>query len=346
MITIQDVGNRRVIFLLLGFAILIVLFFVGGVAELLLISALGAYLLDPLVTPLEAKGMSRTAAATLFMVTLLLIIVLAFTFLIPVIIHQIQEMQTNGASEQTSRAIAKLEGLIREKLGFLGMQDFDLTEKIKQIQHYISGKMVDFLLKDSLSIIIHMVTIPFFIFLLLKDGRELKKHLIRLVPNRYFEFSMDLIYKMDQQLGNYLRGQFMDALIFGILTTIALWLLQVKYFLFIGVFAGVANLVPYVGPIAGVTPALIVSLLETGDVMKGIYIIITFALLKLSDDILIQPLVVAKSVDLHPMLVFISILIGGHLFGILGMLIAVPFTGFLKVVFGESMETLRRYRFT
>jgi putative permease len=346
MIDIQDSGKRKVLFLLLGCVVVIIIFFVGGAAQMLLISALLAYLLDPIVTSLESKGLSRTTATTLFMVSLLAIIALTFAFMIPLIIHQIKDMQSNGASEQTAKAIAKLEGIIREKLGFLGLADLNLAEKIKVGQEYIGGKMVEVILKDSVAVIIEMVTIPFFIFLLLKDGREIKKQFVRLVPNRYFEFTLDLIYKMDQQLGNYLRGQCLDALVFGSLTTIALWLLGVKYFIFIGIFAGLANLIPYVGPIAGVTPAVLVSLLDDGDVAKAFYIILAFIFLKLTDDVLIQPMVVAQSVSLHPMVVFLSIIIGGHLFGILGMLIAVPFTGFLKVVLSESTETLRKYRFT
>jgi putative permease len=183
-------------------------------------------------------------------------------------------------------------------------------------------------------------------FFFLKDGREMKKQLIRLVPNRYFEFSLDLLHKMDLQLGNYLRSQFLDALIFGAMSTMALWLMDVKYFLFIGIFAGLANLIPYVGPIAGVVPAVVVSVLETGDITKAIYVILVYVGLKLVDDFAVQPMVVARGVDVHPVLVLMAIMIGGHLFGIVGMLVAVPFAGFLKVVLQESVVTFRKYRFS
>ena len=125
-----------------------------------------------------------------------------------------------------------------------------------------------------------------------------------------------------------------------------LWTLDVRYFLLIGIFAGLANLVPYVGPIAGVVPAVIVSVLETGDVTKALMVIAGYVGLKLLDDVLVQPLVVSRGVNLHPLFVLLSILVGGNLFGILGMLLAVPCAGFVRVVLQESVATFRKYRFT
>ena len=150
----------------------------------------------------------------------------------------------------------------------------------------------------------------------------------------------------DDLEGDALRSQFLDAMIFGALSTVLLWALDVRYFLFIGVFAGLANLVPYVGPVAGVVPAVIVSVLETGDVTKAMAVIGGYVGLKLLDDVLIQPLVVSRGVHLPPLVVFLSILIGGNLFGILGMLLAVPCAGFLRVVLQESVATYRKYRFS
>ena len=182
-------------------------------------------------------------------------------------------------------------------------------------------------------------------FFFLKDGREMKKKLVSMVPNRYFEFTLDLLYKMDMQLGNYLRGQFVDAVAFGLMSIVALWILGVNYFVFLGVFAGLANLIPYVGPIAGVIPAAIVAVLGSGDLNSATPVIIAYFILKLLDDFVVAPTIVASSVEMHPVLVLIAIMIGGELFGILGMLLAVPVAGFFKVVLQEGVSTYRKYRF-
>jgi putative permease len=343
--SIKGRSGKDFIFLLVLIAAGLLVLSIAGVTQLVVIAALLAYILDPLVTTMEFRGLSRTMATVVLVVMIFAIIGVLSFFLVPALIQNVQALQSGGTSTQAMAAVTRCEQLIRTKLGFLGLADINLMEKIDQGRTYMNERIMNFLVTDSLSIIVSLVSIPFIMFFLLKDGRELKKGFVGLVPNRYFEFSLDLLHKMDRQLGNYMRGQFLDALIFGALTTAALWILNVKYFLFIGIFAGLANLIPFVGPIAGVLPAVIVSVLDNGDVVKAVVIVLVFAGLKLVDDVVVQPLAIGKTVNLHPMVVLVAILVGGHLFGILGMLLAVPCAGFLKVVLQESIVTFRKYRF-
>lgn len=346
MINLRDSNTQKMLGLLILIILLIILLFQGGVAKLLIVAALLSYILDPLVTRLEARGMSRTGATALVLLTIIAAFVVAAIFLVPALKAQLQHMQSGTSSEKADTAIMNMQEALRSRFGYLGLADLDLKTKLAEFKVSISQKIVAFLLSDFISLLLTMVTIPFIMFFLLKDSLTMKKSFIRGIPNRYFEFTLDLLYKMDQQLGNYLRGQFIDALTFGILTTIALWLLGVPYFVFIGLFAGLANLIPYVGPIAGALLATVVAVMDTGDIGQALWVVLTFAGLKLIDDILIQPIAVSSSVDLHPLLVLLAILVGGHLFGVIGMLVAVPTTGFFKVVLTESIRTLKQYRFT
>jgi putative permease len=330
-----------------GFALLILLLLlVPGVVKMVVVAFLLAYIFDPLVTAIEVRGLSRTASTVVFFLFVIAIAWILFSILAPVVYNQIQTMRSGAGSRQTSEVILRLQAVVRAKLGFVGLGEVNLQDKIEQFSSYLSDTILDFIIHEGLSMVLYAVTVPFLVFFLLKDGREMKKMFIGVVPNRYFEFSLDLLYKMDLQLGNYLRSQFTDAVVFGVLATIALWLLGVKYFLFIGVFAGLANLIPYVGPIAGALPAVAVALFDAGDVTLALQIVVAFIILKLTDDMLVQPLLVAKGVHMHPLLVLLAIIIGGELFGMLGMLLAVPATGFVKVVLQESIVTLKKYRFT
>jgi putative permease len=330
-----------------GLALLILLLLlVPGVVKMVVVAFLLAYIFDPLVTAIEVRGLSRTASTVVFFLFVISIAWILFSILAPVVYNHIQTMRSGAGSRQSSEVILRLQAVVRTKLGFIGLGAVNLQEKIEQFSSYLSDTIMDFILREGLSIVLYAVTVPFIVFFLLKDGREMKKMFISIVPNRYFEFALDLLYKMDLQLGNYLRSQFTDAVVFGVLATIALWLLGVKYFLFIGVFAGLANLIPYVGPIAGALPAVAVALFDAGDVTLALQIVLAFIILKLTDDMLVQPLLVAKGVHMHPLLVLMAIIIGGELFGMLGMLLAVPATGFAKVVLQESIVTLKKYRFT
>jgi putative permease len=324
----------------------LLLFAIGEAVKLIIVSALLAYILDPAVTWLESRGLSRTTSTLVFFGTLVVAIGIILVGMFPLLAEQLRTFQAGASSEKTAAVFARIDTIIHDKLGFMGFEDFRIEDKIQGLRQQIGEKSIDFLMNDVVSVVVHAVSIPFIIFFFLKDGRDMKKQFISIIPNRYFEFSLDLLYKMDVQLGNYLRSQFLDAVVFGLLSTLALWVLGVKYFLFIGAFAGLANLIPYVGPVAGALPAILVSVLDTGDVIKATQIVIAFVVLKLADDVLVQPLLVARNVDLHPLLVLLAIIIGGQLFGILGMLLAVPFTGFVKVVLQESIVTFRKYRFT
>ena len=155
--------------------------------------------------------------------------------------------------------------------------------------------------------------------------------------------SLNVLHKMDMQLGGYLRGQFIEAFVVGSLAILALWIIGVKYFILIGVFAGLANLIPYVGPVAGAVPAIIVAFTNGADSTVIIYIILAFIIIQLIDNVVMQPLVLSKSVNLHPLIIVIAILIGGKFFGILGMFLAVPSAGILKVTSSEIYNGIRKF---
>lgn len=332
--------------LLIAFVVAVVLLFVGKAAQVVIVAFLLAYILDPLVTLFEARGMPRGLATLLVLLLLGAIIGTGAALLIPAVMEQVKALQSGATTQAAASAMGDIQQGLRERLSFLGFGSLDLAAKVEELKRLIGEKVFEFLVKDSLELVISLVTIPFMMFFFLKDGRDLKKKIVSMVPNRYFEFTLDLLYKMDVQLGNYLRGQFVDAVTFGVLSILALWILGVNYFVFLGAFAGLANLIPYVGPIAGMVPAAIVAVLGSGNIASAVSVIVAFVLLKFIDDFVVQPAIVASSVEMHPVLVLIAIMIGGELFGMLGMLLAVPVAGFFKVVLKEGVSTYRKYRFT
>ncbi|MFI5252024.1 MAG: AI-2E family transporter [Bacteroidota bacterium] len=318
---------------------------IGDIVRLLVIAALLAYILDPIATELEAAGLNRLLATGIVFIGVGLSIFLVGFFVVPALVREIQNLQASASATQTSALISSIENYVNEKLSFFGMQQINLDQKIQEAKLGISDQILGQLVTNVVPFVAHAVIIPFVIFFLLKDGREMKKALLSVIPNRYFEFSLNLFYKMDQQLGFYLRGQFVDALIFGIISTMAMWMLGVKYFVFIGIFAGLANLIPYVGPLAGAILASSLTILTTGDISRVISVIVAFGAVKLIDDAVIQPLVIARSVDMHPLLVLFVVIIGGQFFGVMGMILSVPFAGFVRVAIQESRLIIRRYKF-
>lgn len=323
--------------------VITLLTFIGGLVKLIIIAALFAYIIDPAAGFLESRGLGRTSATTIIFLFIGVLTGIFIFFFLPILTKEVIALQSGFDYGRAKSVLSNLEAVIENKMAFLGINDLHLAERSEKAIAYLGEWLLNHLL-DMVSLLTNLIIGPFIVFFLLKDGREMKKKFIGLLPNRYFEFSSNLLYKMDLQLGNYLRGQFIDAAIVGLLSIAALGLLNIKYFFIIGAFAGLANLIPYLGPVAGAVLAILASVIETGDVAMTPYIVIAFILIRMIDDVLIQPLIVARSVEMHPLLVLLAVIIGGKLFGMLGMLLSVPVTGFIRIALKESLANFRRYR--
>ncbi len=305
-----------------------------SVLIIFIIGALLAYILDPIASYFEYKGLSRTGATVIIFILMAFILFILIYFIIPPIVDQVKIIQHNLGSGKSAETIQRIENFIRDNIPFLKGINVDLQTKLQEVVTHFSNSFFS-LVGSMVSIITTLVIIPFVVFFLLKDGRSIIKGLVSIIPNRYFEMTLNMFYKIDQQIGGYLRGQFFDALIIGLLSVVALWLLNVPYFLLIGAFSGLANMVPYVGPLTGAIVAIIVVALSNGAVNQMLMVAGAFALIQLIDNVLVQPLVVARSVQMHPLLVIFAVIAGGQFFGVLGMFLAVPAAAIIKVLVVE-----------
>ena len=168
--------------------------------------------------------------------------------------------------------------------------------------------------------------------------------MIELVPNAYFELTLNLLHQINGQIGGYIRGQLLSVFLVASLSVTGLFIVGMPYFLPVGVLAGIANMIPYLGPLIGIVSATIVALAMGKGFGMVMWVIVVFLIIQIIDNILIQPMVVAKSVDLHPLIVLVVVMIGSDLMGIVGMLVAVPFTGILKVSGQTVYEGIKGYR--
>jgi len=319
------------------------LYELSTIITILIIAALIAYILDPIASYLEAKGISRTFATSIIFIFVFLIFALLIWLFIPGLLDQLIDLQSSVSLQSEDNIILSVENFIKNNIRILNVDALNLREKINSTLDLLAYELVS-ILGNIISILPAILIVPFIVFFLLKDGREMKKQFIHYIPNRYFEMSLNVLHKIDRQLGSYIRGQFIEASVVALLSILALWLLDVKYFTVIGVFAGLANMIPYVGPVAGAIPAIAVTWLNGGTVPEILYIVIAFAIVQLIDNILLQPMVLSRSVNLHPLIIVLAILIGGQFFGLLGMLLAVPAAGVLKVTSRELYNGVRKFR--
>lgn len=291
------------------------------------------YSLNPIVNRMERAGSSRILAITsLFVVTGLFLWLVIF-LLSPMVSSQIKTLSTEYGSyiDILSKQLSRIDDKVKE----LTQGSFEMNASEKIAQYLSDGAKFFFtaLPNFASSIFTTLLLAPFFAFFMLKDGRHFVRKLLALVPNNIFELSLNLLHQLNTQLGDFIRARFLEALIVGAIVWLGLEIKDVKYAVILGVFAGITNLIPYIGPVIGAAPAFLVAFFtDHTNSFLFVYITVVYVFAQIVDMLFIVPLLVAKIVDLHPISVVVSIIIGSQLMGVLGMIIAIPVASALKVI--------------
>ena len=339
-----------VIVSLIGLVLYVVLSPLKVIILLFVIAALCAYLLEPIVAYMENRGLPRVYSILLLYIIIFFLMYQAGDKLLPPLIGQITDLPQIIDQEKINAVKDQVKTFIESNFPIIPKEQIDLSfEELRiwfqDLVSKASTKLLDiiYFAQGILSLLIQIIMIPLIAFFLLKDGPTLKRAVVNMIPNKFFEMSLHLLYKTDQQIGRYLRGQILDNFILAVLYSICFYFMDIPYFIIFGAFSGIANVVPYIGPLIGIIPPLIVSIMGKGSLEVIPWIILIFIVIQIIDITLVQPTVVAKSVDLHPLIVIFAVLTGGILLGVIGMLFAVLLAGVIKVIITEIAWSIRNY---
>lgn len=312
------------------------------IITVLMISVIIAYLLEPFASILEGKGLSRSLATLIVFVFTGIVVGIIFSAIIPPLIEQFERIQSAAASGRLDELMVNLEDKVKLMLPQNMGLKVNIKDSLSSLLSSVSGGAVDFAL-SLLSTLSITIIIPVAVFFFIKDGHYMKKSFVQLIPNKYFEMVLTIIHKIDLQLGGYLRGLLIDAGVIAALASIALWTIGMPNFIIVGIFAGFANMIPYVGPLAGALGAIVVNFVATGSFDLVLPIVVSFAIVQIVDNAVVQPLVISKNVAINPITIILAILIGGQFYGLIGMFIAVPAASIIKVTSIELYKGIRKY---
>ncbi len=319
-----------------------VLFF--DILVLLTISFLIAMIFNPVVYWMEKRGIPRLAAVLIVFVFNGVILFFALSILIPKVVSQAQTLTEAFNQNNVTASIASLEEQINNFFPFI-----DTTELANRLTTVVSDlffKSIDNLssiVTSIVSIVAISVIVPFMTFFLLKDNKRIIKGIISIVPNKYLEVSYSIIKSINIQLGRFVRGWILDAFFVGFTAGVGLAILGIQNAAVIGLIAGIGHLIPYFGPVIGGLPAIIISLIQFGDLSMLFPISMLFLVIYSLDNGFVQPNVFSKVTDIHPLLIIILILAGSQVMGILGMLLAVPIATVLKTAAREIYNGYKNY---
>jgi putative permease len=292
--------------------------------------------LTPIVNYLMGLGLSRTMAIVVLFLILAVIVVLPLMKIIPVISLESQYIQSSipRIEEYFFTQYEKMRDFIKINTG----HEIDSTY-ILQFLNEAKASIGGFAVKipNYLANIMEWVfLVPFFTFFIIRDSVSSKKTLLSFTPNMIFERFYYVTHVFNRQLGNYFFAKFVEAIIVGGIITIGLVLMEIKYAVILGFIAGLTNIVPYVGPFLGLIPAIVLAMVEYGITSSTMgAVLVLYAVANIVDVFFVFPFLVSKIVNLHPMIVAISVIVGSHYMGITGMVISIPVVAAIKLIITE-----------
>lgn len=311
---------------------------------MLALSVLISLIFVPVVTFLEKYKFSRILATLTVFVAFGFLLYLGFSIFIPKIGSQLNSLIVKLSEVSVEDQIVKAEHKVREIFPFIS-EGMIVHKAESFLTKFAEESIVNFasFLGSVFSMAAVIFLMPFIIFFLIKDRDKLIKGMITFLPNKYFEMSYWIINKITMQLGHFVRGWIFDATYVGFACGLAFYLIGVENAVALGVIAGVGHLVPYLGPVIGGIPALLISLLQYGNLSAAPLIILALTIIYVTDNGFVQPYVFSKQINLHPLLIIVLIIAGGQLLGIVGMIFAVPTATVVKTAAQEIYFVFKNY---
>ncbi|WP_310829377.1 AI-2E family transporter [Paenibacillus pedocola] len=319
------------------------------VAAPLLLSGIAYYLLNPLVDRLEKRSKVKRAYGIVILYLIIAgIITLILLTVIPILRTQLIGLIDNFPkySDQIQQEFidltgSELFGRIQENVG-VGTDVGDLTSKVTTwattfLNNAVNG--VGNFVGALTEIILAVVTTPFILFYLLRDGKRLPDYLMRFIPNSLQPQSRMVMKEMNSQVASYIRGQIIVSCCIGALLYIGYLIIGLEYSLVLAIVAACTAVVPYLGPAIAITPALIVALVTSPFML--LKMVFVWTAVQLIEGKFISPQIMGKSLKIHPITIIFVIIFAGKMFGVLGIILAVPGYAVFKVIVTHLFQWFR-----
>jgi len=311
------------------------LFLVRGIFLPFIFAVILAYILNPIVVILERYlDVSRFIAILMIYAAGLIFVLLLFFYGIPLITQELNTLadMIPVLTVEIQRYAQKL---------YNNFQSIAVSDGIRQVidegirnAEAIIIRGIRQLINAILSIfssILSIVLAPILAFYLLKDWQVLGEKIQLIFPVQIREEVISLWSEIDRVLISFIKGHLIVAALVGIMTALGLALIGMDYVLLLSLIAGISEIIPYFGPIIGSIPALILAFLKSK--LMALYVLILIVIIQQIENNVLSPTILGESVGLHPIVVIFALLAGGKIFGLVGMLLAVPTAAVLRIIF-------------
>ncbi|HAO5845250.1 TPA: AI-2E family transporter, partial [Listeria monocytogenes] len=307
------------------------------VAAPIILAGISYYLFNPIIDWLEKHKWKRGWAIALLYLVIIGLLILLFSFVIPAVKDQIVSLfksfpgywdQITQKFDEFSRS--SLFDQLKDKLN-TNMSDIMKTLSTKGTSVINSAiSSIGSIVGTVTEVVLAIVTTPLVLFYLLKDGKKLPDFLLKMLPVNGRAHTRQVLGEANHQISSYIRGQIIVSLCIGILLFIGYLIIGLPYALTLAIIAACTSIVPYLGPAIAITPAIIIAIVTSPWLL--IKLIIVWCVVQLLEGKFISPQVMGKTLKVHPITILFVILVAGNLFGVLGVIFAVPGYAVLKVI--------------
>ena len=320
---------------------------VETVALPVVLTGVAYYLLNPIVDFLERKKVKRIYSILLLYIVIIGLITISIVSVIPLLKEQITSLVDNFP-----RYVHIVEDQMKQLIGSqffnqaqqtLNINLTDLASKVSDQASTILNSTftgVGTFIGAVTEIVISIVTVPFILFYLLKDGKKLPLFILKFVPTRLREQTYVVMSEMNHRLSSYIRGQIIVSFCIGCLLFIGYLIIGLDYASLLALVAACTSIVPYLGPTIAITPAIIIALVTSPFML--VKLIIVWTVVQLFEGKFISPQIMGKNLHIYPVTIIFVLLTSAKLFGVIGVILAIPGYAVIKVVITHLFDWFKQ----
>ncbi|MFY0760992.1 AI-2E family transporter [Metabacillus dongyingensis] len=312
----------------------------------IILAAIVYYLLNPVVDFFERKGIRRIYTILVLFIVIIGLLTILIVSVIPFLKEQVLSLiksfpQYTSDVEQLVRDVVGSD-FVNQAQKTLNINVADLSKQISDQASTIINNMfagignIVGIVKDF---ILAIVTLPFILFYLLKDGKKLGPYVLKFMPVSFRSSTYNVMLEMNNQISSYIRGQIIVSFCIGALMYIGFLIIGMEYASLLALIAAFTSVVPYLGPAIAITPAFIIALVTSPFMV--LKLIIVWTIVQLVEGKFISPQIMGRNLHIHPITIIFVILTAGNLFGVVGIILAVPGYAVLKVIVTHLFEWMK-----
>lgn len=313
----------------------------------IILSLMLAYLFNPIINYLEKRNIKRIWGVLLVYLGIVGIIFILAFLVIPKSSKEIKRFMVDMPNyiEKASSIIDLIYNEYYSTIGelppiFEGVQQI-VMENIVALESIVVNGLKTFIggIINIFSKVVSLVLTPIVTLYLLVDKNYFKEKIINLIPLKYRNDFMELFKDIDYSLSKFVRGRIIMAIYVGVTTSIMLLILRIDFAIAIGFITGFADVIPYIGPFLGFLPAVFFAFISSP--IKALWISIIFIIIQWTENNILAPKVIGSTTGMHPMVILLSIIIGGGVFGVFGMILSVPSVAIFIILYNFIKDKMK-----